>query len=89
VQHWECNDHGAQNTGNGLFIGKLIIMLFSDGVNVIVVGISIDRTAVIVRCDGRLLIAVGGSKIENKLLLVLLMLMTSFVFLSLFVDWMK
>jgi len=52
-----------------LFISKLIIMLFRDGINQIFVGISRSPMAVLVQFSGRLLISVVGSKIENKFLI--------------------
>ena len=52
-----------------LLISKLIIMLFHDGINQILVGISRSPMAVLVQFSGRLLISVVGSKIENKFLI--------------------
>jgi len=52
-----------------LFINKLTIMLFRDGINQILVGISSNPIAVLVQFSGRLLISVVGSKIEDKLLI--------------------
>jgi len=44
-------------------------MLFRDGINQILVGISSNPIAVLVQYSGRLLTSVVGSKIENKLLI--------------------
>ena len=52
-----------------LFISKLTIMLFLAGINQILVGISSNPIAVLVQFNGRLLISVVGSKIENKFLI--------------------
>jgi len=53
-----------------LFISKLIIIiLFRDGINQILVGISRSPMAVLVQFSGILLISVVGSKIENKFLI--------------------
>jgi hypothetical protein len=52
-----------------LFISKLTIILFRDGINQILVGISSSPIAVLVQFDGRLLISVVGSKIGNKFLI--------------------
>jgi hypothetical protein len=52
-----------------LFISNLIIMLFRDGINQILVGINIRPMAVLVEFNGRLLISVVGSKIQNKFLI--------------------
>jgi hypothetical protein len=52
-----------------LFINKLIIMLFREGINQILVGISSSPNAVLVQFSGRLLICVVGSKIENRFLI--------------------
>ena len=74
LQHWGRNEHGTQDTGgaadNGLLISKLIIMLFRDGINHILFGISINPMAVLVQFNGRLLISVVGSKIEDKFLFI-------------------
>jgi hypothetical protein len=52
-----------------LFINKLTIMLFREGINQILVGISSNPIAVLVQFSGRLLISVVGSKIENRFLI--------------------
>jgi len=52
-----------------LFISKLTIMLFREGISQILVGISSSPVAVLVQFNGRLLISVVGSKIENKFLI--------------------
>jgi hypothetical protein len=52
-----------------LFISKLTIMLFREGISQILVGISSSPIAVLVQFNGRLLISVVGSKIENKFLI--------------------
>ena len=44
-------------------------MLFRDGINQILVGISNNPVAVLVQFNGRLFISVVGSKIENKFLI--------------------
>jgi hypothetical protein len=51
-----------------LFIGRFVIILFRDGINQILVGISINPMAILVQFKGRLLISVG-SKIENRFLI--------------------
>ena len=51
------------------FISKLTIMLFREGINQILVGISSSPIAVLVQFNGKLLISVVGSKIENKFLI--------------------
>jgi hypothetical protein len=53
-----------------LFISKLIIILFREGINQILVGISSSPMAVLVQFNGRLLISVVGSKIENRFLII-------------------
>ena len=52
-----------------LFISRLIIMLFRDGINQILDGISSSPIAVLVQLSDRFLISVVGSKIENKFLI--------------------
>jgi len=52
-----------------LFISSLTIMLFRDGINQILVGISSKPMAVLVQFNDKLLISVVGSKIENKFLI--------------------
>jgi uncharacterized membrane protein YqjE len=52
-----------------LFIRILIVMLLRDGISHILVGISISPMIVLVQFNGRLLISVVGSKIENKFLI--------------------
>jgi hypothetical protein len=52
-----------------LFIRRFTIILFRDGTNQILVGISNSPIAVLVQFNGRLLISVVGSKIENKFLI--------------------
>ena len=52
-----------------LFINNFTIMLFREGINQILVGISNNPIAVLVQFNGRLLISVVGSKIENKFLI--------------------
>jgi hypothetical protein len=68
-----------------LFINKFTIILFRDGINQILVGMSRSPVAVLVQCNDRLLISVVGSKIENKFFyhfqFVLLTLMDFFIFL--------
>jgi len=49
-----------------LFISKLIIIIFRDGINQILAGISRSPMAVLIQFSGRLLTSVVGSKIENK-----------------------
>jgi len=44
-------------------------MLFRDGINQILVGINNSPIAVLVQFNGRLLISVVGSKIENRFLI--------------------
>jgi hypothetical protein len=51
-----------------LFISKLTIMSFRDGTNQILVGISRIPMVVLVQFNGKLIISVVGSKIENKFL---------------------
>ena len=46
-----------------LFICKLTLILFREGINQILVGISISPIAILVQFNGRLLISVVGSKI--------------------------
>jgi len=48
-----------------LFISGLTIILFRDGINQIIVGISSTAMGVLVQFKGRLLISVVGSKTEN------------------------
>ena len=45
-------------------------MLFRDGTNQILVGISSSPTIVLVQFRGSLLISVVGSKIENRFLII-------------------
>ena len=52
-----------------LFISNLIIILFRDGINQILVGINMRPMVVLVQFSGRLLISVVGSKIENRFLI--------------------
>jgi hypothetical protein len=52
-----------------LFISSVIIMLFRDGINQILVGISKRPMGVLVQFSDKLLISVVGSKIENKFLI--------------------
>lgn len=52
-----------------LFISRLIIMLFRDGISQILVGINSSPMIVLVQFNGRLLISVVGSKIENRFLI--------------------
>jgi hypothetical protein len=49
------------------FINKLTIIIFRNGINQILVGIS--RSPIAVQFNGRLLISVVGSKIDNKFLI--------------------
>jgi hypothetical protein len=51
-----------------LFINKLTIILFHDGINQILVEISRSLMVVLVQFNGRVLISVVGSKIEYKFL---------------------
>lgn len=53
-----------------LFIRILIVMLLRDGISHILVGISINPMIVLVQFNGRLLISVVGSKIENRFLII-------------------
>lgn len=53
-----------------LFIRILMVMLFRDGISHILVGISISPMIVLVQFNGRLLISVVGSKIENRFLII-------------------
>ena len=46
-----------------------LFILFCDGINQILVGISSSPITVLVQFNGRLLIFVVGSKIENKFLM--------------------
>jgi len=57
------------HTASSLFINKLTIMRFRDGINQILVGISSSPIAVLVQFNGRLLISVVGSKTENEFLI--------------------
>ena len=52
-----------------LFISNLTIILFHEGINQILDGISKSPIVVPVQFSGRLLICVVGSKIENKYLI--------------------
>jgi hypothetical protein len=52
-----------------LFINKITIILFRNGINQILVGIRRSPIPVLVQFNGRLLISVVGSKIENKFLI--------------------
>ena len=52
-----------------LFITKLTIMLFREGNNQILFGISSSPIAILIQFNERLLISVVGSKIENKFLI--------------------
>jgi hypothetical protein len=52
------------------FINRLTIILFREGINQILVGISSNPIAVLVQFSGRLLISVVGSKIENRFLII-------------------
>lgn len=52
-----------------LFINSVTIMLFREGTNQILVGISRSPIAVLVQFRDMLLISVVGSKIENKFLI--------------------
>jgi hypothetical protein len=53
-----------------LFINKLTIILFRDGINQILVGISNSPIIVLVQFNGRPLISVVGSKIENRFIII-------------------
>lgn len=53
-----------------LFINRVTIMLFREGTNQILVGISRSPIAVLVQFSGKLLISVVGSKIENRFLII-------------------
>ena len=75
-----------------LFINRLTIILFHDGINHILYGISSRPMAVLVQFNGRLLISVVGSKIVNKFLITFI----CFIYISGFLcflfwvgDWMK
>jgi len=50
-----------------LFISNLTIILFCEGINQFLVGISRSPIVVLVQFSGRLLISVVGSKIESFL----------------------
>lgn len=52
-----------------LFINKFTIILFRDGTNQILVGINRSPMVVLVQFNGKLLISVVGSKIENRFLI--------------------
>jgi hypothetical protein len=52
-----------------LFINKFTIILFRDGINQILVGISRSPMVVLVQFNGRLFSSVVGSKIESKFLI--------------------
>jgi hypothetical protein len=52
-----------------LFISKLTIIVLRDGISQILIGISSNPIAVLVRFNGRLLISVVGSKVDNKFLI--------------------
>ena len=52
-----------------LFISSLTIILFREGINQILDGISKSLVAVLFQFSGRLLISVVGSKSENKFLI--------------------
>ena len=52
-----------------LFISGLTIRLFRVGINKIIVAISSTAMAVLVQFQGRLLISVVGSKMENRFLI--------------------
>jgi ABC-type siderophore export system fused ATPase/permease subunit len=52
-----------------LFISRLIIILFIDWINRILVAINSNPTAVLVQFNGRLLISVFVSKTENRFLI--------------------
>jgi hypothetical protein len=52
-----------------LLISRLTIMLFRDGTSQILVGISRSPIVVLAQFNGRLLISVVGSKMENKFLI--------------------
>jgi hypothetical protein len=54
-----------------LFIKYLTLILLRDGINQILAGISSSPIAVLVQFNGRMLISVVGSKIENKFLIIL------------------
>ena len=58
------------HTASGLFINKLNIMLFRDGINQILVGISSSPVVVLVQFNGKWLISVVGSKTENGFLII-------------------
>jgi hypothetical protein len=53
-----------------LFISRLIIILFRDGINQTLVGINRIPIAVLIQFSDKLLISVAGSKIENRLLII-------------------
>jgi len=53
-----------------LFINKFTIILFRDGINQILVEIIKSPVAVLVQFNGRLLISVVESKIENRFLII-------------------
>jgi hypothetical protein len=64
--HRQC---GHQATGCSLFISRVTIILFRDGINQILVGINNNPIAVLVQFSGKFIISVVGSKIENRFLI--------------------
>jgi hypothetical protein len=59
-----------------LFINRFTIMLLSDGISQILVGISSSPMAVLVQFRRRLLISVVGLKVKSSLSLFLLLLLS-------------
>lgn len=53
-----------------LFINNLIIIVFRDGINQMLVGINRSPIIVLVQFSDKLLISVVGSKIENRFLII-------------------
>jgi hypothetical protein len=56
-----------------LFISQLNILLFRDGINQILAGISSSPMVVLVQLNGSLLISAVGSKINNKFLITFIL----------------
>jgi hypothetical protein len=74
-----------------LFNNRFNIILFRDGINLILVGINSNRMYVFVHFKGGLLMSVVGSKIENRFLkfTIFFILLVLYVFLCLFGLWLK
>jgi hypothetical protein len=69
-----------------LFISKITIILFRDGINQILVGISSSPMAVLVQFNGRLLISFVGSKIKNKFLITFKLFFLKLIVFLIFVG---